>query len=91
MGSPARFQHHRARGLRREERDHLAPAQLALDLGVAFLTDTMHLEGGLGGVEADHERWLAKFGQSDKWRICLKAAMMPRIRREHGEADPTDA
>src|SRR3954470_15774171 len=36
------------------------------------------------------ERWLAEFGQGDKWRVCLKAAMMPRIRSEHDEADPPD-
>jgi len=28
------------------------------------------------------ERWSAKFGQVDKWRICLRAAMMPRIRSD---------
>jgi hypothetical protein len=38
-----------------------------------------------------YQRWLAEFGQGDKWRVCLKAAMMPRIRSEHDEADPPDA
>jgi monovalent cation/hydrogen antiporter len=37
------------------------------------------------------QRWLAEFGQGDKWRVCLKAAMMPRIRSAHDEADPPDA
>jgi hypothetical protein len=37
------------------------------------------------------ERWLGKFGQGDKWKICLRAARMPRIRREHGEASTSDA
>jgi transcriptional regulator GlxA family with amidase domain len=32
------------------------------------------------------ERWLAKFGHVDKWNFCLRAAMMPRIRREDDEA-----
>jgi len=32
------------------------------------------------------QRWLAKFGQVDTWNFCLRAAMMPRIRREDDEA-----
>src|SRR3954462_7380859 len=42
------------------------------------------------GVGQGIQRWLAEFGQGDKWRVCLKAAMMPRIRSEHDEADPPD-
>jgi hypothetical protein len=37
------------------------------------------------------QRWLAKFGQSDKWKICLKAAKMPRIRSEYDETSTADA
>ncbi len=37
------------------------------------------------------ERWLGKFGQSDRWISCLTAAMLPRIRSEHDEANTTDA
>jgi hypothetical protein len=37
------------------------------------------------------ERWSAKFGQVDKWEICLKAARMPRIRSDHGKTIPPDA
>jgi hypothetical protein len=34
------------------------------------------------------ERWLAKFGHRDKWNFCLKAAIMPQIRRDDDEAYP---
>jgi transposase-like protein len=37
------------------------------------------------------QRWLGKFGQGDKWNFCLRAARMPRIRREHDQADTPDA
>ena len=37
------------------------------------------------------ERWLAKFGQRYKWKPCLKAAKMPRIRSEHGTTSETNA
>ncbi len=37
------------------------------------------------------ERWLAKFGHGYKWKPCLKAAMMPRIRSEHGKTSETNA
>ena len=37
------------------------------------------------------ERWLGKFGQRDRWIFCLTAAMLPRIRRAHDEANPPDA
>ena len=37
------------------------------------------------------QRWLGKFGQSDRWISCLTAAMLPRIRSEHDEANTTDA
>jgi hypothetical protein len=35
-------------------------------------------------------RWLGKFGQVDNWLSCLTAAMLPRTRREHDEANETD-
>ena len=35
------------------------------------------------------KRWPGKFGQSDKWNFCLRAAKMPRIRSRHDEANPT--
>jgi hypothetical protein len=48
--------------------------------------------GGDRGVRGSgEERWLAKFGQSDKWKICLKAAKMPRIRSEYDETSTADA
>ena len=37
------------------------------------------------------ERWLAKFGQVDKWKIYLRAAMMPRIRSDHGKTSTAAA
>src|SRR5215212_9277172 len=36
------------------------------------------------------QRWLAKFGQVDKWSFCLRAARMPRIRSNHDETIPPD-
>ena len=36
------------------------------------------------------ERWPGKFGQPDRWIFCLTAAMLPRIRSEHDEANETD-
>ena len=36
------------------------------------------------------KRWSAKFGQADKWKICLRAARMPRIRSKNDQATPTD-
>jgi len=36
------------------------------------------------------ERWLANFGQVDKWSFCLRAASMPRIRSDHDETSPPD-
>jgi hypothetical protein len=36
------------------------------------------------------QRWLAKFGQVDKWSFCLRAASMPRIRSDHDETSPPD-
>jgi putative transposase len=36
---------------------------------------------------AGQERWPGKFGQLDKWSFCLKAARMPRTRRDHDETD----
>ena len=41
--------------------------------------------------QAIRERWLAKFGQRYKWKPCLKAAKMPRIRSEHGTTSETNA
>src|ERR1043165_2909712 len=37
------------------------------------------------------QRWLGKFGQADKWKICLRAARMPRIRSDNGKASTPDA
>ena len=31
------------------------------------------------------QRWPAKFGQVDKWKLCLRAARMPRIGSDHDE------
>ena len=45
-------------------------------------------------VVIDHlgrERWPGKFGQADKWKVCLRAARMPRIRSDNGEASTPDA
>src|SRR3954449_6618792 len=35
--------------------------------------------------------WLGKFGQPDKWKICLRAARMPHIRSDNGETSTSDA
>ena len=37
------------------------------------------------------ERWLGKFGQADKWRICLTAAKVPQIRSKNDETSTKDA
>jgi hypothetical protein len=37
------------------------------------------------------ERWPRKFVQPDRRVSCLTAAMLPRIRREHDEANLPDA
>src|SRR3954453_24238732 len=37
------------------------------------------------------EWWLGKFGQTDKWKICLRAARMPHIRSDNGETSTSDA
>src|SRR5271157_1062900 len=37
-----------------------------------------------------YERWPAKFGQVDKWKFCLRAARMPRIRSDHDETSTPD-
>ena len=37
------------------------------------------------------KRWLAKFGQVDKWNFCLRAARVPRIRSDHDETSSPDA
>jgi len=34
--------------------------------------------------------WLRKFGQIDNWLSCLTAAILPRIRSEHDEANTPD-
>jgi hypothetical protein len=31
------------------------------------------------------QRWSAKFGQTDKWKICLRAARVPQIRSDNDE------
>ena len=36
------------------------------------------------------ERWLAKFGHADKWKICLRAARVPRIRSDNGKTSTSD-
>jgi hypothetical protein len=41
----------------------------------------MRLQKGRQG-----ERWLVKFEHRLKWNFCLKAAMMPRNRRDDDEA-----
>jgi hypothetical protein len=41
--------------------------------------------------EVGIERWLGKFGQTDKWKICLRAARVPRIRSDNGKTGPPDA
>ena len=38
-----------------------------------------------------HERWPGEFGQVDKWKLCLTAARMARIGRDHDETSTTDA
>jgi hypothetical protein len=37
------------------------------------------------------ERWPGKFGQLDKWKICLRAARMPPIRRDNDATSTPDA
>jgi hypothetical protein len=39
----------------------------------------------------ERKRWPAKFGQRYKWKPCLKAASMPRIRSNHGTTSTADA
>jgi DDE superfamily endonuclease len=41
-------------------------------------------------VAAWEERWPGKFGHADKWKICLRAARMPRIRSDHGKTTTSD-
>jgi transposase len=41
-------------------------------------------------LNAVQERWPWKFGQIDKWKICLRAARMPRNRRYHDETRTPD-
>jgi flagellar motor switch protein FliN len=36
------------------------------------------------------KRWPGKFGQSDKWSFCLRAARVPRIRSDNGETSTPD-
>ena len=36
------------------------------------------------------KKWFGKFGQIDNWLSCLAAAMLPRIRSEHNEANTPD-
>jgi cellulose biosynthesis protein BcsQ len=35
-------------------------------------------------------RWLAKFGQVDKWKFCLRAARMPLIRSDNDKTSTPD-
>ncbi len=37
------------------------------------------------------QRWPGKFGQWDKWKTCLRAAMVLRIRSEDDEANTAHA
>src|SRR3954465_5004878 len=41
--------------------------------------------GGRPHMGLGQEWWLGKFGQTDKWKICLRAARMPHIRSDKGE------
>ena len=36
------------------------------------------------------KRWSTKFGQVDKWKLCLKVARMPRIRSDDGKTNTPD-
>ncbi len=40
---------------------------------------------------AQNQRWPGKFGQWDKWKTCLRAAMVLRIRSEDDEANTAHA
>jgi hypothetical protein len=37
-----------------------------------------------------HERWPGESGQGCKWSFCLKAAMVPRIRRDDEKTSETE-
>ena len=54
---------------------------------------TITLLGGVAWISSHDldQRWLAEFGQRYKWKPCLKAAKMPRIRSEHGTTSETNA
>jgi hypothetical protein len=71
MGSCACLQHHRARWLCRKETNYFAPVQLALYLNLFGLINAMHLERGLGGVEADH-------GNAHNWRLPFCRSLTTR-------------
>jgi hypothetical protein len=43
-----------------------------------------------GRLAVGRQRWSGEFGQVDKWKICLKAARMPRIRSDHGKTNTPD-
>ena len=45
---------------------------------------------GPNHMRKGRQRWLAKFGQVDKWSFCLRAARMPRIRSDHDETSTPD-
>ncbi|HEY1933783.1 MAG TPA: hypothetical protein VGG99_17355, partial [Acetobacteraceae bacterium] len=40
--------------------------------------------------DESRQRWPAKFGQLDKWSFCLRAASMPRNRRDNDQTIPPD-
>ena len=42
-------------------------------------------------IRCHFQRWPAKFGQPYKWKTCLKAASMPRVRSTHGKTSTADA
>jgi len=61
------------------------------------LADLAHMRRTLGDtilmVETPDglKRWPGKFGQTDKWKICRKAAGVPRIRSDNSKTDTSDA
>jgi uncharacterized repeat protein (TIGR03803 family) len=63
--------------------DGANPAAALIRVGSVFYGTT-----SAGGGS---ERWPAKFGQRYKWKPCLKAASMPRIRSNHGTTSTADA
>jgi transposase len=73
----------------------LIPAWIVADRGYAShaFRDLIWQLGARPAIPAKRteERWLGKFGQADKWRICLTAAKVPQIRSKNDETSTTDA